>query len=177
MTTQTAVFGGGCFWCTEAAFQRIKGVTRVVPGYAGGQVAKPSYQQVTTGATGHAEVVKVDFDPALISYNDLLKVFFAVHDPPQLNRQGNDIGPQYRSIILYADEEQKKAAEDFIADLNKEIGGGIVTEVKPLTEFFEAEEYHHNYFDRNPYAGYCQVIISPKLAKLRTEYANLLAGQ
>lgn len=177
MTTQTAVFGGGCFWCTEAAFQRIKGVANVVPGYAGGQVPTPSYQQVTTGATGHAEVVKVDFDPALISYNDLLKVFFAVHDPTQLNRQGNDIGPQYRSIILYADEDQKKAAEDFIAGLNKEIGGEIVTEVKPLTEFFEAEDYHHNYFDRNPYAGYCQAIISPKLAKLRTEYASLLAGQ
>lgn len=173
MSTQTAVFGGGCFWCTEAAFQRIKGVTRVVPGYAGGQVVDPSYQQVTTGSTGHAEVVQVDFDPDIVSYKDLLKVFFAVHDPTTLNRQGNDIGPQYRSIILYADEEQKKAATDFIADLNKEVGG-IVTEVKPLTEFYEAEEYHHDYFNRNPNAGYCQAIISPKVAKLRKAYAEML---
>lgn len=174
MSTQTAIFGGGCFWCTEAAFQRIKGATRVVPGYAGGQVSAPSYQQVTTGSTGHAEVVQVDFDPEVISYNDLLKVFFAVHDPTTRNRQGNDIGPQYRSIILYANEDQKKAATEFIAALDKEIGGGIVTEVKPLTEFFEAEEYHHNYFNRNPYAGYCQAIISPKVAKLRKEFAQLL---
>ena len=174
MPFQTAIFGGGCFWCTEAAFQRLKGVTRVVPGYAGGQAADPSYEQVTTGRTGHAEVVQVDYDPDVISYNDLLKVFFAVHDPTTLNRQGNDIGPQYRSIILYANEEQKKAATEFIADLNKEIGGGIVTEVKLLTNFYEAEEYHHNYFNRNPSAGYCQVIISPKMSKLRKEYAQLL---
>ena len=174
MATNSAVFGGGCFWCTEAAFQRLKGVARVVPGYAGGQLADPSYQQVTTGRTGHAEVVKVDFDPDVISYNDLLKVFFAVHDPTTPNRQGNDIGPQYRSIILYASEEQRKATTEIIADLNKEIGGGIVTEVKPLSEFFEAEEYHHNYFNRNPYAGYCQAIISPKMSKLRKEFALLL---
>lgn len=174
MPTQSAVFGGGCFWCTEAAFQRLKGVTRVVPGYAGGQVTDPSYEQVTTGRTGHAEVVRVDFDLDMIFYNDLLKVFFAVHDPTTPNRQGNDIGPQYRSIILYANEEQKKAATEFIAELNKEIGGGIITEVKPLTEFFEAEEYHHNYFNRNPYAGYCQVIISPKASKLSKEFAQFL---
>ena len=174
MATQSVVFGGGCFWCTEAAFQRLQGVSRVMPGYAGGSVADPSYEQVTTGRTGHAEVVRVTFDPKIISYKQLLKVFFAVHDPTTLNRQGNDIGPQYRSVILFADEEQRHEAENFIAELNKEIGGGIVTEVKPLTEFFEAEEYHHNYFNRNPNAGYCQVIISPKMAKLRKEYADLL---
>ena len=174
MATQSVVFGGGCFWCTEAAFQRLQGVSRVMPGYAGGSVADPSYEQVTMGRTGHAEVVRVSFDPKIISYKQLLKVFFAVHDPTTLNRQGNDIGPQYRSVILFADEEQRHEAENFIAELNKEIGGGIVTEVKPLTEFFEAEEYHHNYFNRNPNAGYCQVIISPKMAKLRKEYADLL---
>jgi peptide-methionine (S)-S-oxide reductase len=119
-------------------------------------------------------VVKVDFDPEMISYKELLKVFFAVHDPTTLNRQGNDIGPQYRSIILTASEEQKKAATEFIAELNQEIGGGIVTEVKPLAEFYEAEEYHHNYFNRNPNAGYCQVIIAPKVAKLRKEYAEMV---
>ena len=174
MPTQTAVFGGGCFWCTEAAFQRLKGVTRAVPGYAGGEAANPSYEQVTSGSTGHAEVVRVEFEADVISYQDLLKVFFAIHDPTTLNRQGNDIGPQYRSVILYANEEQKNAAIKFIAELNKEIGGGIVTEVKPLIEFYEAEEYHHNYFNRNPYAGYCQFVISPKMTKLRKEFKQLL---
>ncbi|MCL5428925.1 MAG: peptide-methionine (S)-S-oxide reductase MsrA [Chloroflexi bacterium] len=174
MQTETAVFGGGCFWCTEAAFQRLKGVTRVVPGYAGGEVADPSYEQVTTGRTGHAEVVQVEFDADVISYHDLLKVFFAVHDPTTPDRQGNDIGPQYRSIIFYANEGQKKEAIEFIGELNKEIGGGIVTEVKPLTEFYEAEEYHHNYFNRNPHAGYCQFIISPKMTKLHKEFKHLL---
>jgi len=174
MSTQTAVFGGGCFWCTEAAFQDLKGVVRALPGYAGGQLPQPSYQQVTTGATGHAEVVKVDFDSDVISFEDLLKVFFTVHDPTTLNRQGNDIGSQYRSIILYADEAQKKAAQDFIARINPQFDGHIVTELQPLTDFYEAEEYHHDYFKKNPHAGYCQVIISPKVAKLRKEFAELV---
>ncbi len=174
MPTQTAVFGGGCFWCTEAAFQDLKGVESAVPGYAGGKAKQPSYQQVTTGATGHAEVVKVVFDPDVISYDDLLKVLFTVHDPTTRNRQGNDIGTQYRSIILYNDESQKKAAEDFIAKVNPEFNGRIVTEVEPLMEFYEAEDYHHDYFKKNPNAGYCQVIISPKVAKLRKEFAGLL---
>lgn len=170
----TAVFGGGCFWCTEAAMQDLRGVKSVVPGYAGGHLPEPSYQQVCTGRTGHAEMVKVEFDPDVISYETLLKVFFTSHDPTTLNRQGNDIGTQYRSIILYTDEQQKAEAEKFIAELNPEFDNSIVTTVEPLTEFYEAEEYHHNYFKRNPYAGYCQVIISPKVAKLRKEFANLL---
>lgn len=174
MATHSAVFGGGCFWCTEAAFQRLKGVSRVTPGYAGGRAANPSYQQVTTGRTGHAEVVRVAYDPDMISYKDLLKVFFAIHDPTTLNRQGNDIGPQYRSIILFSDDEQRQEAEKFIAEINPDFDNRIVTEVKPLEAFYEAEEYHHNYFDRNPYAGYCQVIISPKVAKLRKEFGGLI---
>ncbi|MEX1072051.1 MAG: peptide-methionine (S)-S-oxide reductase MsrA [Anaerolineales bacterium] len=174
MTIQTAVFGGGCFWCTEATLQNLKGVTEVVPGYAGGQAANPSYEQISTGATGHAEVVRVKFDPEVISYPELLNVFFATHDATTLNRQGNDIGSQYRSIILYADEAQKKAAVEFIDELNKELGGKIVTQVEPLQEFYEAEEYHHDYFKKNPTAGYCQAIISPKMAKMRKEFAKLL---
>ena len=174
MATNSAVFGGGCFWCTEAAFQRIKGVTRVVPGYAGGNVQQPSYERVTTGTTGHAEVVRVTFDADVVSYKDLLKVFFAIHDPTTPNRQGNDIGPQYRSIILFADEQQNQEAQSYIAEINLEFDNRIVTEVKPLEAFYEAEEYHHNYFNRNPNAGYCQVIISPKVSKLRKDFAQLL---
>jgi peptide-methionine (S)-S-oxide reductase len=174
MATQTAVFGGGCFWCTEAAFQDLKGVHSAVPGYAGGKGQQPSYQQVTSGMTGHAEVVKVTFDSDVISYEDLLKVLFTVHDPTTSNRQGNDIGTQYRSIILYSDESQKKTAQDFIARINPEFDGRIVTEIEPLTDFYEAEDYHHDYFKKNPNAGYCQVIISPKVAKLRKEFAGLL---
>ena len=170
----TAVFGGGCFWCTEAALQDLRGVSRVLPGYAGGSVKSPSYEQVCTGRTGHAEVVKVEYDPEVISYQDLLKVFFTVHDPTQLNRQGNDIGTQYRSAVFYEDEAQKKETEDFIGELNKEIGGGIVTTLEPLGDFYEAEEYHHNYFKRNPFAGYCQMIVSPKVAKVRKKFADLL---
>lgn len=174
MATQTAVFGGGCFWCTEAAFQDLKGVHSAVPGYAGGKGQQPSYQQVTSGTTGHAEVVRVIFDPDLISYEDLLKVLFTVHDPTTRNRQGNDIGTQYRSIIFYSDESQKQTAEEFIARINPEFDGRIVTEVEPLTDFYEAEDNHHDYFKKNPNAGYCQVIISPKVAKLRKEFAELL---
>jgi peptide-methionine (S)-S-oxide reductase len=175
MSKQTIVFGGGCFWCTEAAFQNLKGVNRVMPGYAGGQVAEPTYEQVCSGRTGHAEVVRVEFDPAVIAYNDLLKVFFTVHDPTTRDRQGNDIGSQYRSVILYTDEEQKREAEKFIAEINPEFDNRIVTQVAPLTDFYEAEEYHHNYFKKNPNAGYCQAIISPKVAKLRKEFAGLLS--
>jgi len=174
MATNSAVFGGGCFWCTEAAFQRIKGVTGVVPGYAGGNVQQPSYERVTTGTTGHAEVVRVTFDPDVVSYKDLLKVFFAIHDPTTPNRQGNDIGPQYRSIILFVDDQQRQEAESFVAEINPDFDNRIVTELEPLTAFYEAEEYHHNYFNRNPNAGYCQVIISPKVSKLRKDFAQFL---
>lgn len=170
---QTAVFGGGCFWCTEAALQDLRGVQRVVPGYAGGHTVSPNYQDVCTGRTGHAEVVKVEFDPEQISYRDLMKVFFVSHDPTTLNRQGNDIGTQYRSIIFYTSEEQKAEAEAFIAEINPELDNGIVTTVEPLKEFYVAEEYHHNYFKRNPFAGYCMAIISPKIAKLRKEFPGM----
>jgi peptide-methionine (S)-S-oxide reductase len=174
MPTQTAVFAGGCFWCTEATMQNLKGVSKAVPGYTGGNVPNPSYQRVTTGLTGHAEAVQVTFDPDVISHKDLLNVFFATHDPTTLNRQGNDIGTQYRSAIFYADEQQKKEATEFIKELNKDLGGKIVTEVTPLEEFYEAEDYHHDYFKKNPTAGYCQVIISPKMSKVRKEFAHLL---
>jgi peptide-methionine (S)-S-oxide reductase len=174
MPTQTAVFAGGCFWCTEATMQNLKGVSKAVPGYTGGNVPNPSYQRVTTGSTGHAEAVQVTFDPNVISYKDLLNVFFATHDPTTLNRQGNDIGTQYRSAIFYADEQQKKEATEFIEELNKDLRGKIVTEVTALDEFYEAEDYHHDYFKKNPTAGYCQVIISPKMAKMRKEFAHLL---
>lgn len=174
MPIQTAVFAGGCFWCTEATMQNLKGVSKAVPGYTGGNVANPSYQRVTTGMTGHAEAVQVTFDLDLISYKDLLNVFFATHDPTTLNRQGNDIGTQYRSGIFYADEQQKKEATEFIEELNKDLRGKIVTEVTALDEFYEAEDYHHDYFKKNPTAGYCQVIISPKMTKMRKEFAHLL---
>jgi peptide-methionine (S)-S-oxide reductase len=174
MTTQTAVFGGGCFWCTEATFQNLRGVTNVVPGYAGGEQPAPTYEQVCSGRTGHAEVVRVTFDPSVITYKDLLKVFFATHDPTTRDRQGNDSGTQYRSVILYSDEQQKKEATEFVAELNKDLKGKIVTEVSPLTAFYEAEGYHHNYFKNNPSAGYCQFIISPKMTKLRKEFAEML---
>jgi peptide-methionine (S)-S-oxide reductase len=175
MTTQSAVFGGGCFWCTEATFQNLKGVTEVVPGYAGGASAKaPTYEQVCSGTTGHAEVVRVTYDPDIISYKDLLKVFFATHDPTTRNRQGNDIGSQYRSVIFFADEQQKTEASEFIAELNPDLNGKIVTEVSPLQAFFEAEGYHHNYFKNCPLASYCQFIIWPKMSKLRREFAELL---
>jgi peptide-methionine (S)-S-oxide reductase len=171
---QIAIFGGGCFWCTEAAFQDLRGVSRVLPGYAGGSGTNPSYEAVCTGRTGYAEVVQIEFDPEVISYKNLLRVFFTVHDPTQLNRQGNDIGTQYRSVIYYTGDEQKQDAEDFITEFNPEFDNGIVTTVEPLAKFYVAEEYHHNYFKRNPHAGYCQVIISPKVAKLRKQFADLL---
>jgi len=174
--TEVAVFGGGCFWCTEAVFDRLRGVVSVMPGYAGGSVENPTYEQVCTGRTGHAEVIRIEFDPGRIRYNDLLTVFFATHDPTTLNRQGNDAGTQYRSIVLYADEEQKREAEKFIEELNRSLPQGrpVVTEVKPLGEFYEAEEYHRKYYENNPYQPYCQVIISPKLHKVHERFAELL---
>lgn len=146
----------------------------MVPGYAGGEVEAPNYEQVCNGRTGHAEVVRVTYDPSVIAYKDLLKVFFSTHDATTRDRQGNDIGSQYRSVILYSDEQQKKEATEFIADLNEDLGGRIVTEVSPLKEFYEAEDYHHNYFKNNPSAGYCQFIISPKMSKMRKEFAEML---
>lgn len=167
-TTKIAVFGGGCFWCTEAVYQRIKGVRSVMPGYAGGTAADPTYEQVCAGGTGHAEVVRIEYDPAEVDYATLLDVFFAAHDPTTVDRQGNDVGPQYRSLILYTDEDQRIAAAAAIAALDKsgEAGGKVVTEVAPLTAFYPAEEHHRDYYLRNKDAPYCRVVIAPKLAKV-----------
>jgi peptide-methionine (S)-S-oxide reductase len=174
--TEIAVFGGGCFWCTEAVFDELRGVILVMPGYAGGSEKSPTYEQVCGGRTGHAEVIKVDFDPSQISYRDLLTVFFATHDPTTLNRQGNDVGTQYRSIVLYANEEQKREAEAFIKELNDSSASGkpVVTTVEPLGEFYEAEGYHQKYYANNPSQPYCQVMIPPKLQKLHKQFAELL---
>lgn len=173
---QTAIFGGGCFWCTEATFSMLKGVTKVVPGYTGGTTPNPNYEQVSTGDTGHAEVIKVDFDESIITYQDLLTVFFAVHDPTTLNRQGHDVGTQYRSIILHTTPEQKIEAEKYIATLeaNEFKDSKIVTQVQPLETFYEAEEYHHEYFRKNPGQAYCQIVINPKVQKLKSHLAHLL---
>jgi len=171
-----AVFGGGCFWCTEAVFKELRGVVSVLPGYAGGTTENPTYGDVSYGETGHAEVIRIEYDPSQISFNDLLTVFFATHDPTTLNRQGNDVGTQYRSIILYTTEEQKKEAEKFIAELtaSSDKGGMVTTEVKPLEKFYEAEDYHKDYYARNQTAGYCQIIINPKLEKVQKQFAQLL---
>lgn len=164
---EKATFGGGCFWCVEAVFQRVRGVYSVVSGYAGGHVTNPTYRQVITGTTGHAEVIQVIFDPNEVRYEELLEIFFRTHDPTTLNRQGNDIGPQYRSIVLYDNEAQRASAESVKASLDTaEIWSNpIVTEIVPLEAFYEAEEYHQNYFNRNPEQAYCQVVIVPKLRK------------
>jgi len=167
-----AVFGGGCFWCTEAVFQRLKGVKSVMPGYAGGATPNPSYELVCTGRTGHAEVIRIEFDPAEISYADLLEVFFATHDPTTKDRQGNDHGTQYRSIILYASDDQKQAAEEAIRKFAPDFPAPIVTEIKPLGVFYPAEDYHQNYFNENGAQPYCSFVISPKLAKFRKKFAN-----
>ncbi len=174
--TETAVFGGGCFWCTEAIFSRLKGVTAVTSGYAGGKVPQPSYMQVCSGNTGHAEVLKIEYDAAVISYEDLLYVFFHTHDPTTPNRQGNDIGEQYRSIILYQDDEQKKLAEKVIQQLNAsgEFRQRIVTEVKQLQEFYPAEDYHQRYYENNAGQPYCQMIIRPKLDKFKSRFKDTL---
>lgn len=176
---EVAVFGGGCFWCTEAVFSMLKGVSAVEPGYAGGHTEQPTYAAVCGGATGHAEVIRVTYDPAIISYRDLLTVFFASHDPTTLNRQGNDVGTQYRSIILTTTTKQQEEAQAFLDELNAahEEGDPIVTEVAPLRGFFEAEQEHKDYYARNSTAGYCQVVINPKLAKVQKEFARLLKDQ
>lgn len=161
------VLGGGCFWCVEAAYELVPGVLAVSSGYAAGRTPKPTYEEVCSGRTGHAEVVKIDFDPARVSLEELLDFFWEVHDPTTLNRQGADEGTQYRSIILYADETQKAAAEASRQRANPAWGGRIVTEISPLTEFHFAEPYHQDYFRKNPSAGYCRVVIKPKLEKLK----------
>ena len=164
--TQLATFGGGCFWCGEAVFQLVPGVVKVTSGFAGGTTPNPSYEEVCTGTTGHAEVIQVEFDPAKISYEKLMEVFFEEHDPTTLNRQGNDHGTQYRSIILYSDDAQKKAAEKSKADAAHHFSSPIVTQIVPLSKFYPAEDYHQNYYNLHKGQGYCQFIIRPKLQKL-----------
>lgn len=165
--TEIAVFGSGCFWCTEAVFEHVPGVKRVVSGYTGGHVPNPTYQQITQGDTGHAEVTRIEFDPAVVSFSRLLEVFFESHDPTTLNRQGADEGPQYRSAIFYASEAQKAAAEAGKAAAQKDFDDPIVTEITPLGKFYEAERYHQDYFKNNPNAGYCSFVIRPKVKKLQ----------
>ena len=177
--TEQATLGGGCFWCLEAVFLELRGVTRVVSGYAGGNVVRPTYEQVCGGRTGHAEVVQVTFDPVELGYADLLRVFFTIHDPTTPDRQGNDVGPQYRSIILTHSDEQRRIAEA----VTKEIAdagiwdGPIVTEIEPLEVFYPAEDYHQNYFASNPSTGYCRVVVAPKVAKFRKSFADRLRRQ
>ncbi len=173
---ETVTLGGGCFWCLEAVFDRLRGVGGVTSGYAGGHVVDPSYRQVCAGRTGHAEVVRVEYDPAVIDFRTLLRVFFGTHDPTTPDRQGADVGPQYRSIILYESEEQREAAESVVLELTEEgvFGAPIVTQIEPLEAFYPAEPEHHDYYRRNPGQGYCRVVIDPKVAKLRKSFSHRL---
>ena len=166
---QTAIFGGGCFWCTEAIFASTKGVISVLPGYSGGKVANPSYEQVCGGNTGHVECAKIEFDPNIISYQNLLKVFFETHNPTQVNGQGNDIGSQYQSTIFYSNDQQREVAEQFITKLDKQkvFDKRIATEIRPLEVFYPAEDYHQKYYESHKDAPYCQLVIEPKLEKLK----------
>jgi len=176
---QTATLAGGCFWCLEAVFDEVKGVRGVESGYAGGAMANPSYREVCNGNTGHAEVVQVHFDPNVISYRDLLNVFFAIHDPTTLNRQGADVGTQYRSAIFHHDDEQKMIAEELVKDLNaqKIWDKPIVTEVAKLDKLYMAEDYHQEYFAKNPYQPYCQAVVAPKVSKFRKHHLEMLKKQ
>jgi peptide-methionine (S)-S-oxide reductase len=172
--TDTATFGQGCFWCAEAIFERVEGVISVTSGYAGGNVANPTYEQVCTGRTGHAEVVQIVYDPDKISYDDLLKIFWQTHDPTTLNKQGADVGEQYRSIILYHNEAQKEKAEFYKNELEKSGSWDkpIVTQIVPLTKFYRAEEYHQHYYEKNPYQGYCSFVIAPKVEKFEKVFKD-----
>ncbi len=172
---ELATFGGGCFWCTEAVFQEVIGVQKLVSGYTGGTVpGKPTYREVCSGLTGHAEVVQISFDPSSISYEDLVTIFMTTHDPTTLNRQGGDTGTQYRSVIYYYSEDQKTIAERVVENLSKYFDNAIVTEISPMGTFHEAEDYHQNYYASNQNQGYCSYVITPKLAKLRKLHANKL---
>jgi peptide-methionine (S)-S-oxide reductase len=174
--TEKATLAGGCFWCLEAVFEELKGIERVESGYSGGHVENPTYEQVCTGTTGHAEVVQLTFDPEVISYREILEVFFTIHDPTTLNRQGHDVGTQYRSSIFYHDEEQRRTAEEVLSELESEgvWGAPIVTEIVPFEAFYPAEEYHREYFRNHPEQPYCQVVIAPKVAKFRKQYLEKL---
>jgi peptide-methionine (S)-S-oxide reductase len=172
---ETFVLGGGCFWCLDSAYVQFKGVIDVTCGYTGGSVANPSYEAVCNGNTGHAEIVSITFDPALISSEQILDIFFTLHDPTQLNRQGNDVGTQYRSSMFYSSQEQKKLFEASIESAKEIWGDEIMTEVSPLRELYDAEEYHQDYFAKNPNQGYCVAVVAPKVAKVRAKFSNLLA--
>ena len=176
MNLQQATLGGGCFWCLEAVYHEMRGVTEAISGYAGGHVPNPSYEQVCSKTTGHAEVVQVTFDADEVSFADLLDVFFTIHDPTQLNRQGNDVGTQYRSAIFYHDAEQKRIAEEKIAELEAEglYDRPFVTEITPLETFYPAEDYHQEYFKKNPFQGYCMAVVAPKVAKFRKKHLDKL---
>jgi len=176
---EVATLGGGCFWCLEAVFKDLEGVQSVMSGYAGGQVANPTYNQVCSGRTGHAEVTQVVFDPNTVSYEDLLRVFFSIHDPTTRDRQGNDVGSQYRSIILTHSDAQREAAQRVMREVSeaKVWPAPLVTEIEPLRVFYEAEPEHHDYYARNPYAGYCQVVVAPKVAKFRKSFSHRLKSR
>lgn len=175
--TEVAIFAGGCFWCTEAVFQRIKGVMEVIPGYTGGTIKNPAYREICTGRTGHAEAIQITFDPNRVSYEELLEVFFATHDPTTLNRQGNDIGTQYRSEIFYQNDAQKEIAESFIGLLEEKrvFRSPVVTKISKAMPFYKAEEEHHNYYNDHRTQPYCQAIIDPKIKKLETDYVKKLS--
>jgi peptide-methionine (S)-S-oxide reductase len=175
-TNQTATLAGGCFWCLEAVFDDLQGVLSVESGYSGGETENPTYQEVCTGTTGHAEVVRIEFDPNLLSFNDLLRVFFSIHDPTTLNRQGADVGTQYRSAIFYHNEAQKQAAEEIIAELQAAQlwPNPIVTEISPLTNYYSAENYHQEYFTNHPAQPYCAAVVAPKVAKFRKQFIDRL---
>jgi peptide-methionine (S)-S-oxide reductase len=172
MTTEIATLGGGCFWCLEAVYQELKGVQHVESGYAGGHVANPSYEDVCSGKTGHAEVVRITFDPAIVSYREILEIFFTIHDPTTLNRQGNDCGTQYRSVIFYHSPEQQDIARHVIAEMANVWDAPIVTELTPVPVYYKAEDYHQNYFRQNPLQGYCAFVVAPKVAKFRKIFAE-----
>jgi peptide-methionine (S)-S-oxide reductase len=179
MATKEAVLGGGCFWCVEAVYRELNGVLAVKSGYAGGHTVNPTYKQVCTGTTGHAEVIRVTYDPAVISYADLLRVFFTIHDPTTLNRQGADVGTQYRSIVLANDAEEEQTARDVMAEIEaaKLYDAKLVTAVERLTTFYPAEDEHDDYFNRTPGSGYCQVVIAPKVRKFRKQFSDRLKAQ
>ncbi|SFP18227.1 peptide-methionine (S)-S-oxide reductase MsrA [Hydrogenimonas thermophila] len=171
---EKATLGGGCFWCLEAVFENVKGVEDVVSGYAGGHINNPTYEAVCSGTTGHAEVVQITYDPTIISFKDILEIFWKIHDPTTLNRQGADVGTQYRSVIFYHDEKQKEIAEESKAEAQKNFTSPIVTEISPLQTFWKAEDYHQDYFKNNPNQGYCQVVVAPKVEKFQKTFKELV---
>jgi peptide-methionine (S)-S-oxide reductase len=175
---ESIILGGGCFWCLEAVYDQLNGVVDVVSGYSGGSIPEPNYQQVCTGKTGHAEVVQVTFDTGAISLREILEVFFSIHDPTTLNRQGADVGPQYRSVIFFRDEQQKSIASDLMREINDSHNWSspIVTQLVPVQAFYPAEDYHQNYFEKNPYQGYCRAMIAPKISKFQHTFEGKLKG-